>query len=527
MASTLNGLMATRARGKGGRGDKSGKAAEGNRRPSAQEKAPSLPAALPPPGAAALVFVAAGAVLMLEILAVRLLAPYVGLTLETTTSIIGAALAGIAAGAAIGGYFADRTDTRRLIVGLLVGGGLLALLIVPVVRWLGPGARGDGDIAALGITIIALVPAAAALSAVSPAVAHLQLHDLRASGTIVGRLSAWATAGALLGTFGTGFVLVPLMPASTAVLTIGVVLVLCGIALGASSRLLSLAGVGAVALSAIVLGAWSGGIDSPCDAETKYHCVHVEADPGNPGGLKLLLDDLPHSYVDLDDPTHLEFDYVHWIAKAIDAMYPPRAPLDIVFIGGGGFTLPRWLEATRPGSHAEVLEVDGELVEFDKEHLGLRTSPALQVSVGDARIEMLEVETDSADVVVGDAFGQMAVPWHLATAEWTDEVKRVLKPEGLYALNVIDFPPLDLQRAEAATLLDAFADVRIVTIGFEERALGGNAVLLASDQPIPEAATTKGRIATTLSSSEVVSFAEDEPVLRDDYAPADQLLTTP
>jgi spermidine synthase len=499
----------------------------GNAKPAAPAKsAAPLPSALPPLGAAALVFVAAGAVLMLEILAVRLLAPYVGLTLETTTSIIGAALAGIALGAALGGYFADRTDTRRLIVGLLVGGGLLALLIVPVVHWLGPGARGDGTIAALGITILALVPAATALSAVSPAVAHLQLHDLHVSGTIVGRLSAWATAGALIGTFGTGFVLVPLMPVGTAVLAIGGMLVVAGVALGASSRLLSLAGVGAVALCALVLGAWSGGLDSPCDAETKYHCVNVEVDPSNPDGRELVLDDLHHSYVDLSDPTHLEYHYIRWIARAIDAMNAPDAPLDIVFIGGGGFTLPRWLEATRPGSHSQVLEVDGELVDFDKEKLGLETSPALQISIGDARIEMLDVATNSADVVVGDAFGNMAVPWHLATAEWTDEVKRVLKPGGLYALNVIDLPPLDLQRAEAATLLDAFRDVRMVTFGSEEHPLGGNAVLLASDRPIPETAATDDRFATTLSSEEVESFAADAQVLRDDYAPADQLLTT-
>src|SRR3954447_17039158 len=99
-----------------------------------REEERPLPRALPQPAAAALVFVAAGAVLMLEILAVRLLAPYVGLTLETTTSIIGAALAGIALGAAVGGYFADRVDTRMLIVGLLIGGGALALLTVPAVH---------------------------------------------------------------------------------------------------------------------------------------------------------------------------------------------------------------------------------------------------------------------------------------------------------------------------------------------------------------------------------------------------------
>jgi spermidine synthase len=510
-------------------------------RPAAEKKpvdkgGDALPRALPPLGAAALVFIAAGTVLMLEILAVRLLAPYVGLTLETTTSIIGAALAGIAIGAAVGGYLADRTDTRRLVVGLLVGGGLLALLIVPLVHWLGPGARGDDTFPALGITVLALVPAAAVLSAVSPAVAHLQLHDLRASGTVVGRLSAWATAGALIGTFGTGFVLVPLMPVSSAVLAIGAVLVLTGIALGFSSRLLSLTGVAGVALAALVLGAWSGSLDSPCEAETKYHCVNIEADPDNPHGYELILDDLHHSYVDLEDPTHLDFDYIRWMAKAIDAMNPPNVPLNGVFVGGGGFTLPRWLLATRPGSHARVLEVDGELVEFDEEHLGLHPSAALEVDVGDARIGMLDVPTGSADFVVGDAFGNLSVPWHLATIEWAEEVKRVLKPGGLYALNVIDRNKLELMRAETATLLDAFAHVRLITFGAEEHPLGGNAVLLASDRRIPENAVSEYEAkfardelapVTNLSAKEVESFAAGWDVLRDDYAPADQLLDAP
>jgi spermidine synthase len=512
--------MATQTRGRG-------RAPRGTAKAPSKENEASLPRALPPLGAAALVFVAAGAVLVLEILAVRLLAPYVGLTLETTTAIIGAALAGIAIGAAVGGRIADRTNTRRLIVGLLIAGGLLALLIVPVVHWLGPGARGEGELAALGITVIALVPAAIALSAVSPAVAHLQLHDLHVSGSVVGRLSGWATAGALIGTFGSGYVLVPLMPVSTAVLLTGIALILTGIALGVSSRLLSMAGLAGVALLAVVLGAWSHGLASPCAAETKYHCVNLEADPGNPDGYTLVLDDLHHSYVDLSDPTYLKFNYVRWIAKAIDALHKPKAPLDVVFIGGGGFTLPRWLVKTRPGSHAQVLEVDGELVKFDEEHLGLHTSPALRVSIGDARVDMLDVPSHSADVVVGDAFGNLAVPWHLTTAEWTEEVKRVLKPGGLYALNVIDLPPLDLQRAEAATLLDVFDDVRMVTFGAEEHPLGGNAVMLASDKTIPESATTENKVATTLSSDEVESFAANAQVLRDDYAPADQLLTTP
>lgn len=516
--------MATKTRPR--RGEKSGK-----KRAAAAERdgaGDDLPRALPWAAAAALVFIAAGTVLMLEILAVRLLAPYVGMTLETTTAIIGAALAGIAGGAAIGGYLADRSNTRLLVVWLLVGGGLLTLLTVPTVHWLGPGTRGEGELAALGVTVVALVPSAVVLSAVSPAVAHLQLHNLHTSGSVVGRLSAFGTAGALVGTFGTGFVLVPLVSVGTSVIAIGAVLVLTGLALGMWGRLMSVAGVSTAALLLVVLGAWSSSIDSPCMAETKYHCVALEADPANPSGYHLLLDDAHHSYVDLDDPTNLKYNYVQWIAKAIDAVGgPPKQPLNVVFVGGGGFTLPKWLEATRPGSSALVLEVDQELVEFDEERLGLHPSDDLRVRTGDARISMLDVPDESADVVVGDAFGNYSVPWHLATTEWLDEVKRVLEPGGLYALNVIDLGQLELLKAETATILDRFRDVRIVTNGVLERPFGGNAVVLASDRPIPSAANTDKEEETTLGHRETVSFAAGAPVLSDDFAPTDQLLTSP
>lgn len=498
----------------------------GGEKASAQKAAEQLPSALPPPAAAALVFVAAGAVLVLEILAVRLLAPYVGLTLETTTSIIGAALGGIAAGAAIGGYLADRTDTRRLIVVLLLVGGVLTLLTVPAVRWLGPGARGEGEFAALGIMLVSLVPAAAVLSAVSPAVAHLQLHDLRASGTVVGRLSAWATAGALLGTFGTGFVLVPLMPVSTAVLVIGAVIIFAGIALGATSQLLSPPGIAVVAVVAVAVGAFSTALHSPCVTETHYNCIGIVTEAAQPEGYNLLLDDGYESFIDPHDPTRLVYSYTQWIADAIDGASRPTAPLDGVFVGGGGLTLPRWLNASRPGSHALVLEVDGGLISFVEGRLGLRASPRFRVKIGDARISMLGVKSDSADVVVGDAFANHSVPWQLTTTEWTAEVKRVLRPGGLYAFNLIDDPPLEMLKAELATMLDTFADVRLITFAGEDgRPAGGNMVLLASDRPMPKAVHSSAEGATTFYLSAVKSIAFGAEPLTDDYAPVDQLIT--
>jgi MFS family permease len=485
-----------------------------------------LPRALPPPAAAALVFVAAGAVLMLEILAVRLLAPYVGLTLETTTAIIGAALAGISIGAAVGGYFADRTNTRLLIVGLLVGGGLLTLLTVPAVRWLGPGAREQGSLAALGITVVALVPAASVLSAVSPSVAHLQLHDLRVSGTIVGRLSAWATAGALLGTFGTGFVLVPLIPVTTSVLLIGAMLILIGLGLAMSSSLVSPAGIAGLAIAAIALGALTVSRDSPCTRETKYTCIRVQPDAKRSTGYELILNDTYNSYVDIKDPSYLGYPYIRWLAAAIDAKVPPPKPLDMVFVGGGAFTLPRWLEATHPGSDSQTLEVDQGVVDIDEERLGLRTSADLRSVVGDARITMRDVPSNSADVVVGDAFSGFTVPWHLTTKEWLEEVKRVLRPEGLYAMNIIDLGPLEFFKAETATLLEVFSHVEFLT--YPKRngdPYGDNMELLASDRPIAKPVGTRREGGFLYRQPVAEALAEGAEPLRDDYAPVDQLRT--
>src|SRR5688500_13008570 len=170
---------------------------------------------------AATVFGAAAAVLTLEILAVRLLAPYVGLTIETYTAIIGVALAGIAAGAATGGRLADRVPPQALIPALLAGGGVLAMLAVPIVEWLGDEAGSARAAGARPRGASALGRPAAVLSGVTPAAARLRGDDLEHTGAEVGRVSAWATAGALTGTFATGFVLVPLLSTRTSVIVVG------------------------------------------------------------------------------------------------------------------------------------------------------------------------------------------------------------------------------------------------------------------------------------------------------------------
>ena len=500
--------------------------------PPAAPQAPA-PAALPEALAGALVFFASAAVLVLEILAGRMLAPYVGVTLETYTAIIGVVLAGIAFGTWAGGRIADWVDPRLTLGPVLIVGGLLALATLPVVRALGEltVARGGRSSIVL-LALFAFLPPAAVLSAVTPTTVKLQLATLRETGSVVGRLSALGTAGALIGTFLTGFALVAELATTPIVLGVGGTLVLAGIALWAVLRRgrPSAAALGALA-AAVTLGALGVGIGDRCQVETAYHCARVEADPSRPSGRLLSLDTLSHSYVDLADPTYLEFDYARLIGDAIDVFRPPRAPVDALHIGGGGFTIPRYVDATRPGSRSLVLEVDPALLKLARERLGLRTRPELAVRTGDARVALARERRGGRDLVVGDAFGGLAVPWHLTTLEVVREVRRTLTPRGVYALNVIDYPPLRFARAEAHTLAQGFRHVALLAPpeSVSGRS-GGNFVLLASQAPLPleglrERIAARGGREEVVSGRALGSFFAGAPLLTDEYAPVDQLLT--
>ena len=224
----------------------------------------------------------------------------------------------------------------------------------------------------------------------------------------------------------------------------------------------------------------------PYDLQASHSVVSIEGDPSRPSGRMVFLDGHESSYVDLADPTHLEFSYVRRIGDVIDLLRPARQPIDVLHVGGGGFTLPRYVAATRPRSRQVVYEYDGELVRIAREHLGLAPGPGLRVRVGDARQRLAERPDASADVEVGDAFAGVVVPAHLATVEFAREVRRVLRPDGVYLLNVIDCPPLRVSRAEAATLLAAFRHVGLVAVRdlLRERD-AGNVVFLASEAPLP------------------------------------------
>ena len=225
---------------------------------------------------------------------------------------------------------------------------------------------------------------------------------------------------------------------------------------------------------------------APVERRTDYALAEVVADPRRPSARTLLLDGREAGEVDLADPRRLAFAYMRRIADLIDAFRPPGTALDALHVGGGACALARYVEATRPRSRQLVFELDAGVVALAREHLGLRASPRLRVRVGDAA-ELVRARPDrSADLVIGDAFDGPDVPARLSGPEFAAQVRRVLRPAGVYALNVIDLPPLDAVRAHAAVLGDAFAHLaRIAPPGVLRGRAPGNVVLLASGAPLP------------------------------------------
>lgn len=493
--------------------------------------------------AALVAFITSAAVLVMEIVAARLLAPYVGVTLQTYTAIIGVVLAGISLGAWLGGRLADNGDPVRLMcLTLVVAGGLMfaSLALLRFSAWLftefGERLHVDSPpLQAVLLVIFAFLPSALVASMVSPLLVKASLQDLDRTGREVGRISAVGTAGAIFGTFIAGFLLVATIPSPLILLLDGALLVAMGAVLWLTTRRTNQSWTGearvplAMLLVAGGLGATVPLHDTPCDVETSYFCASVIND--GPRVRILQLDTLLHSAVDLDDDTKLIFEYTLSIGAATDVAFPAGQSIRALHIGGGGFSIPRYIRKTRPGSYNLVIERDPAVIQLDKEKLGLVTDDSLVARAEDGRVAMRRADAASYDLVVGDAFGGEAVPWHLATKEFTALVRRSLRPSGLFAQNVIDGAPAKFVRAETATVMSVFTHVAVVapTDAFSGD-IGANYIVLASDSPLPvEALAARhrevGLSVQVLAGSALQEWVGSARVLTDSFAPVDQLLT--
>ncbi len=206
----------------------------------------------------------------------------------------------------------------------------------------------------------------------------------------------------------------------------------------------------------------------------------------------LLIDEAPQSHVDLDDPAHLSFEYQRRFGHVVDLAAPPGRPLKAVHLGGGAFTLARYVAATRPRSTQQVVERDGALVQLVRRELPLDPKARIRVRTADAREGLAKVPDGWADLVVADVFSGARTPAHLTSVDFLDEVRRALKPGGVFAANLADGPPLAHLRGQIATAADRFAGLALIAESAVLRGKRfGNAILAACDGPLPLAELTR------------------------------------
>jgi hypothetical protein len=219
-----------------------------------------------------------------------------------------------------------------------------------------------------------------------------------------------------------------------------------------------------------------------------FGTAEVLQDPCRPSGWTVSVDRVLQSYVDLADPTYLRMPFTVWIAQVIDRHWPSGKAIDAVHVGGGGFTVPRYVAASRPGSAQTVFELDGALVELVREQLELDAVPDLTVEVRDGRAGIEELPDAGADLVVLDVFRGGEVATELATVEFLGHIARVLRPGGLYATNIWDGDDLTFALRATASISEVFPHVvALGEAGVLTKIRPGNVVVAASTIELPSA----------------------------------------
>ena len=501
----------------------------------------------------------------LEGAAFRILAPLVGVSMFLSAGVVGVILAGMSCGNALGGNLATRFGTYQVLRKSLIACAVATLAVAPL--WKVAVSSGIFKQMSLIPQILVwsftlfLLPAIA-FGTITPQVIRLSVRNVKHSGKISGQLYAWSTVGCIVGILAAAWFTIETFGAIRTSILCGMVPVGLALLVGsgiskASNESGNAAGsssdqrmipaallVAAVALLFVC--------KSPYDRESRYFSLAVDDDVIDGRDVKVLvLDRLVHSAIDLDDPSFLHYpheriqgDFTR--AAAEDARAAGRTPR-ILVIGGGGYSFPRWVESQADLNDViiDVVEIDPAVTEIAHDRLGLSRETRINSIHMDGRQYVKAAPAASYDLVIQDAVNDFSVPYHLMTAEYNTLIQRLLQPEGVYLLTVIDAMESGRFLASAVrTVQSSFGETHLLappeTHMIRDRSvyvIGGrlpanaNAVtsqLLPSDE---STAWWKSRsYAHIFPDQEVTALlkrrGDSSPLLTDDYAPVDTLMTS-
>ncbi|NQW00215.1 MAG: fused MFS/spermidine synthase [Rhodospirillales bacterium] len=496
---------------------------------------------------AAALFISSACGLIIEIVAGRLLAPYVGMSLYTWTAIIAVVLAGLSVGHWIGGLLAaPHVETRigaRRVGWALAASAVSCLAILVLLRvvasLLMPSGLAPIPVIIILSTALFFLPSLF-VGIVSPILTKLALDDdkNRHSGKIIGRMYALGTLGSIAGTLVAGYVLISWLGSVDTVLLVAAVYAALAVCFLLADRFR----MTALAVTVLCLGGfglWGNQLhafSSPCDLESDYFCIRVDAAPAfGPTARLMALDHLVHSINDRAQPDLLYSPYIHFVDEYAKYRLGNKAPA-AYFIGGGGFSLPRaWAYQFGARANLVIAEIDPGVTRVAADRLWLEPhAPGLRIVHRDARAYLQSLSAEPTfDVIFGDAFHDIAIPQHLVTREFHDEIARRLNPDGFYAINAVDTGrnPLFLMSL-VKTLYQSFHSVEVWAERGEINGQGRVTFLvIASNRSIEKSVLIarrglerswerwpEGDLKARIGTAGVI-------LLSDDFAPVDRLMS--
>lgn len=486
---------------------------------------------------ASAIFLSSAFLLVLEIAAGRLLAPYIGVSLYTWTSIIGVILAGLSLGNWFGGVWADRGGNETSAGLTLAIGGLFSLAILLLLSFIAPVVQRTGlsllSSSFIYVLFLFFIPAAL-LGVVTPLLTTLALHLDKRTGHVVGKLHALAALGSIFGTFIAGYWLVQWFGTRNVILgtSAGLFLLAIPFLWRAPRKLPAIVLAAAVALVGATYG--RTGFADPCETESNYFCMRVvDQSRMVPFGTAraLVLDHLIHGINHETEPGMMISPYIHLMDELVIAHYGAEKinGLRFFFAGGGAYTQPRATQALYQNADITVAELDPVVTRIATEQLYLNTD-GMRIIHRDARVVLDNLEGEKFDVISSDAFHDVSIPYHLVTREFIQLVKSRLKPNGLYTLNVIDAAPDPrLIKSMYKTLKTVFKDVNIWIDTLPKKPERMTYVLSAGDshQPPPLIVAQRGFNQRWYNITDILvatgTSLGDLPLLTDDYAPVERL----
>ena len=517
------------------------------------------------------VFVCGAALMALELVAARVLAPALGNSIFVWGSVISVVMVALSLGYWLGGQLADKARATRALAPLIAGAGVLTVLVPPVAEAVLPFAADLGPrLGSLVASALIFFLPALFLATVSPLGVRLAAsRGLTHIGRSAGGLYAISTGGSIVGTLATSFWLIPLLSLEPLIVAIGFLLFGSSITALALPRLypdadahlspassapavrrfpaatvttLSLILLGGVLGGSVLLGvakvpeADAQGRRILMRQDTQYHRISVTEEDGI---RRLHFDSSTQSAIDMKDGYRSEVTYPNYADLAL-AVNPTAKRVLVMGLGAGAVPKRWWRDY--PDMTIDVVEIDPAVVDVSRRYFGLPQDERLTVATQDAR-RFIQTTDRTYDVVFVDAYYADSLPFHLTTGEFFAEVKKRMAPDGVIAYNVIGSVAGErsrLFRGMHRTVSATWDHQWVFPIGIGENGLAElnrNIIVLASDTGVSQdelARRIKSNVDGRVRLEGFAKFGadlytpfipvDDVPLLTDAYAPVDSLI---